>query len=431
MSFYGIPIEKKYPLNNEDEVRIAIGNFNKCPIIKRKILANNINKRLIDFDMMVSLYDDNEFINYIDKRYLADVSNNEIRACYSNTCFDITQIQHSTKTSDEYNKDVYDTMVKFAEETNDMEKLTDFLREGNDYADSITRSMKTSEPESLMIMDIIKHTYDSLYLVSLQYNVSTEYVNKLLTDLEEMYLELQNDSYMVKRKIFALNQYNSRCITMKTELNILIGKKTKDLLNNKFTMKTLGKMSSFAMRYGQGSDTLTSYFKDKQNELKEYFTMQNKYFFSGFSFHKPLTGYNGDSFSMFEAEMDLRHRGRDIKDLLKRYPKLTLEIPYSDMYRLQKKFNYIKQISVEGLSNVTIVSINEGDIHFVTKKKNGDKNVFYLISYDKLLNMVFAISDGSNNSERWTKFTAMKVILKSEELKDENYNATLESCTKF
>ena len=38
MAFYGIPIEKKYPLDTEDDVRRAIADFNNCQHIKRKIL---------------------------------------------------------------------------------------------------------------------------------------------------------------------------------------------------------------------------------------------------------------------------------------------------------------------------------------------------------------------------------------------------------
>ncbi|WP_304576679.1 hypothetical protein [Romboutsia ilealis] len=428
MAFYGIPIEKKYPLNTEDEVRISITHFNKCPKIKRKILANNINKRLIELDMLISLSSDNDFINYIDKRYLADVSNDEILPSYRNMCYDITQIQHKEEQPNEYNRKVYEAMVKYAEESNDVDKLTDFLREGNEFADNITRSMMNYNDDSLIIMDIINHAYESLYLVSLQYNVSKEYVNKLLDDLEEMYVEL-HDNYMVKRKIFALNQYNSRCISMKTELNTLIARRTKDLLNGKFTVKALGKMSSFAIRYTQGNYNLTSYFIEKQNELKEYYTMQNKYFLSGFNFHKPVSDIYGDSYSLFETEVEIQNNGgRDIQEILKLYPKLTFDIPYSDMYRLQKKFKYIKQIPVKDLYNVTIVSINEGNIHFVTKKKNGDRNIFYIIPYDKLINDIYPICSENNKSN---KITAMKVILKSEEFSDEDYNTTLESCTKF
>ncbi len=133
---------------------------------------------------------------------------------------------------------------------------------------------------------------------------------------------------------------------------------------------------------------------------------------------------------MFETEIDIQHRGKEIKKILKRYPKLTLDITYSDIYRLQKKFKYIKQLPMEGLSNVTITSINDGDIYFVTKKKNGDKNIFYLVPYDKLLNLIFPIMDEDGN-ERFTKFTATKVTLKPEDESEQDYSTTLESCTKF
>lgn len=428
MAFYGIPIEKKYPLNDEDDVLRAILSFNKCPVIKRKILADNINDRIRTFDMLITLEKDNDFINYIDKRYLADISNKELRGCYLNGCRDIAKISDSGKSINEYNKEVYNTMKEFIRNTSDIDKIYDFLRDGNEYADKITREKAFTDREFALSMSVINHLCESLYLISLQYNVSKDYVNNLLDDLEEMYVEFQ-DNYVMKRKVLALNQYNTKCLKLKSELNTLIGKRTKDLLEGKVSVRAVGKMSRLMLRHNQNDESLTNYLKDKQNDLKEYFTMQNKYFLSGFSFHKScLTGMCDDSYSMFETEMDLQHRVEDIMKVLKKYPKLNLEISYSDIYRLHKRFSYVKQLPLKGLSNITIVSMNEGQIYIVTKKK-GDNNTFYLIKYNDLLNLSLNLMR-EDEVIKPKSIKGIKLIFKNEVL-DENISSALESCTKF
>lgn len=426
MAFYGIPIENKYPLNTEEEVNVAILQFNKCPVIKRKILADNINKRILELDMLITLQEDNDFINYIDKRHLVDVRNNDIRSCYKNCCDEITQISTDNKNAEEYNKEVYNSMVKFIESNNNIEKVTDFLRHGNDYADGVTKNLYIGNNEALISMDIVHQLCESLYLISLQYNVSKDYVSNLLDDLEELYVEFQ-DKYIIKRKILALNQYNTRCVQIKTELNVLIGKRTKDLLNGKVSFKSVGKMTRLMLKADKADGVLSHYLKDKQSELKEYLTMQSKYFLSGFDFKKScLTGLNCDQYSMMEAEIDIQNSKHEITMLTNKYPQLILDITYSDMYRLHKKLNYVKQIPVNGLANITIASMNNGQIYVVTKKKK-NPNVFYLVNYDELLKYTLVSETGISDRK---SIKGIKLIFKNEVL-DDNIDLALESCTRF
>lgn len=69
-SDFGLPKERKYPLNDEEHVRKAIQFFKYCEKTKRNELALNINKRLKSYNMTISVSGDNPFSKYADKRYV-------------------------------------------------------------------------------------------------------------------------------------------------------------------------------------------------------------------------------------------------------------------------------------------------------------------------------------------------------------------------
>jgi hypothetical protein len=48
---YGLPIERKYPMNDMMDVKYIIENFNDCPLHKRYILASNIKKAFTEFNI--------------------------------------------------------------------------------------------------------------------------------------------------------------------------------------------------------------------------------------------------------------------------------------------------------------------------------------------------------------------------------------------
>jgi len=64
---FGLPSQKKYPLNDEEHVRKAIQFFKFCPQKDRAELANNINKKIKEFDMTVNVSEDNPFYKYVNK----------------------------------------------------------------------------------------------------------------------------------------------------------------------------------------------------------------------------------------------------------------------------------------------------------------------------------------------------------------------------
>jgi len=71
-SEFGLPKERKFPLNDENHVRSAITFFKYAKPNQRRELAKNINLRLKKFDMSVNVSENNPFYKYIDRKYLAE-----------------------------------------------------------------------------------------------------------------------------------------------------------------------------------------------------------------------------------------------------------------------------------------------------------------------------------------------------------------------
>jgi hypothetical protein len=64
---FGLPDERKFPLNDEKHVMSAIGYFRTCPKDKRAELARNINAAIRKFHMSPNVSIDNPFHDYYKK----------------------------------------------------------------------------------------------------------------------------------------------------------------------------------------------------------------------------------------------------------------------------------------------------------------------------------------------------------------------------
>lgn len=64
---YGLPKDKKYPLNDESHVRSAIQMFAHCPASKKATLARNIKRRIGQLGMKVEVSKGSAFYPYAGK----------------------------------------------------------------------------------------------------------------------------------------------------------------------------------------------------------------------------------------------------------------------------------------------------------------------------------------------------------------------------
>ena len=65
---FGLPEQRKYPLNDEEHVRKAVQFFKFCPNDKKNELAKNINKRIKELNMNIDVDKKNPFYKYVDRR---------------------------------------------------------------------------------------------------------------------------------------------------------------------------------------------------------------------------------------------------------------------------------------------------------------------------------------------------------------------------
>jgi hypothetical protein len=86
---FGLPDERKYPLNDEEHVRAAIKFFKYCPSAKRNILAANINKQAKQFGIQLNISKDNPFFKLADKSIVLEVA-----TPYDNTIIDALMATH-------------------------------------------------------------------------------------------------------------------------------------------------------------------------------------------------------------------------------------------------------------------------------------------------------------------------------------------------
>jgi hypothetical protein len=69
---FGLPKERKYPLNNKQHILNAIQRFNWCTADKRVTLAKNINKRARSLGMKINVSKDSSFYKYAAKDILSE-----------------------------------------------------------------------------------------------------------------------------------------------------------------------------------------------------------------------------------------------------------------------------------------------------------------------------------------------------------------------
>lgn len=69
---YGLPVTREYPMNDRDDVKYVVENFNNCPLHKRYILATNIKKAFIEFGIKkpIVVNENNTITNFLKNEYI-------------------------------------------------------------------------------------------------------------------------------------------------------------------------------------------------------------------------------------------------------------------------------------------------------------------------------------------------------------------------
>ena len=143
---FGLPDERKFPLNDEKRVISAIQYFRYCKKSKRQELSKNINKRLNELNMSVKVSEDNPFYRYMDKTYLAE----------------------NVLILDEYSSELPTRMIEF---------IRDIKIKPENYDEIIT-----IERKFILFYNIYSRKYDDKSL-----RIFIEKVNKIINNYHEDY----------------------------------------------------------------------------------------------------------------------------------------------------------------------------------------------------------------------------------------------------
>jgi hypothetical protein len=227
---FGLPDERKYPLNDEEHVRKAIQFFKYCPLNKKAVLALNINKRAKQLNMTFHIQKGSPFYNYADKSIVKESTN------IITESVDIDLILPPTKFPKDHEnikivlKNIQNFNVGNEDELVDLEKSV--LIEKIPYLANIYKKgikLKSHQINIVSIVnEIMKEKYDEFYNFFFYQNECIDDKNyklkyKIMNDLafvlkDELLKETDNtDKYLGYIKKWALfypcnTYYMQRCL---------------------------------------------------------------------------------------------------------------------------------------------------------------------------------------------------------------------------
>lgn len=202
---YGLPDERKFPLNDEEHVRKAIQFFKFCPVKKRQILANNINKKIKEFNMEVSVSKDNPFYKYANRLTVKVTESNiepiegkykdELSVIRSYVVTEMNDFIKLEKLTDSVINEFSDTITAYGRKENDtliedINKELDMKYE--EYLDYISFYEKR---DSITSHTVCKHIISSIY-DAIRNNNSISSLISILTNHPNLF-----ESYRYLREI--------------------------------------------------------------------------------------------------------------------------------------------------------------------------------------------------------------------------------------
>lgn len=427
---YGLPLDKKFPLNNPEEIIKAIHDFNNCHKIKRRMLADNINQQLCKHDMMVKVPETSDFINYIDDAYKAGVlSQNR----FTQTCKGICDIEYDGRLND-YNRQVFERMIELSKDIKDKNDCSTFLNDANEYADKVMKFNNVLPKEFTLSMEIVQNICKSLVTTILGFSPSEAYVDKLLEDLEEFHILYSTSVWYMKRHLLYINHMATN-IGLKNDVNKKIADKTNQLLRNETSLFNQMKLSKGRLNHMRDTDNnyFVSYLKDKQMELKAYLSNQYSYFLTG----DGTTSFYGSQMDIYETDEmkilgcindDLFGVSNHMTIFLNRFKSLSTDISNSQFFMLKTKYKRVKQFNINNIS-LTILMLNK-EPHIVCRKKTNDINTMYIIPYSEIESMSYQPQPVSGDGMIKQPIKAIKVRF-NKKLYNDSMEKALESATRF
>ena len=240
---FGLPSDRKYPLNDESHVRKAIQYFKFCKPTKRTELAKNINRRIRELNMKTSVSKDNPFSKFADKKYVTIkesvdkfYANENIEyidkyAIYSYN--DITTLENCCMIlMDEY---LESSMTKWngfdnIKEINNI--LNERYEEFESFNESASNTYHLAEAASKDIINLMKND-NTLYDITPQLEMISMIPNKFHAYrlcCEMMSNIYENTNRTSDISIYVIENYLKRIDSLKSELSSYISNHSSDVV---------------------------------------------------------------------------------------------------------------------------------------------------------------------------------------------------------
>ena len=222
-SEFGIPEERKYPLNDKAHVKAAIRMFNKCEEKYEKELAKNIIKKIKEYDMLdeISVSKDNRFYSYFTKAFPSKIKEStEINGFFNNldqpieevnaykvtkalSGFPIQAVGINIKSKADINKIIADANSK-KEALEKLKKLRPRLKSGTTYRKNAGNILPKNISPNYKFKSAV---YDNLLeyldkkIAELEESSLSRYDTHEIQSLNEGFFGLTDDGKNIKRKL--------------------------------------------------------------------------------------------------------------------------------------------------------------------------------------------------------------------------------------
>ena len=167
---FGLPDERKYPLNDKEHVLHAIKFFNYCPDEKQTELGGNINKALKKFNMKVNVGAGNKFSEHINPKFLdskitESTMGEDIPDEYSDVIRNSLVSQLYIINTDTDNKISHKSLYSLLTKVDIPENIQETIKKVNDNNIDVVR---------LKINPLTTHELDDIDILKLTHELNTD-----------------------------------------------------------------------------------------------------------------------------------------------------------------------------------------------------------------------------------------------------------------
>lgn len=432
-TLFGLPKERKYPLNDEEHVKKAIQFFKFCPKLKRNELAKNINRRMRELDMQIKVGKNNPFSAYnhvsessstlyMDSDDMTTDDNEIVNRMTPPKDYPIYRVITYLKmnrifqvpdivTQEQYifdNIDFKSFIAQYVHDCTNMDECSNPIREMNIVMlhkyDSVLSYLDYEGHRNMRLLyfivdDLIASIMDPAIITEPKYElkvlrnllehrkINPAYIKRKLweTHLEWMY-RLQKHAVSNPDLIYKIDEQICRMANDTSLIDL-------DILNSDMTVSDVNKLAVEISKHGVALYCATEYIeKMKSKKETDLYIIKSASDKSLNSVeNKPVSQFivrgmlSGES---FYSNVIYRFDGYINPDKLDRgkFKKMNFQLDGVDLVRSSKLPKYVKQIyvGIDRVGNNIYFGISDETVYLLAKDKTSKLPIIYLIDISQI-----------------------------------------------